>query len=175
MYSLHMSTYLLLHTTLKDNVTWTLLPGDMIGHMPRILQNISLTWIKGFTNWAVVSSLSGWMLTVCTAHRLEDDTAWHPVMPATAESWNPVSRLIVQTFLGSPLKLWASVGHWLLWHFDLSLYTEKQKPRVKLCPPVLQPTGLQHWPARQPIQIWSQIQTVLCKLCPLAPQLFVCK
>lgn len=63
-------------------------------------------------------------------NKLEDDTAWHPVMPATAESWNPVSRLIVQTFLGSPLKLWASVGHWLLWHFDLSLYTEKQKPRV---------------------------------------------
>ena len=35
-----------------------------------------------------------------------------------------------QTFLGSPLKLWASVGHWAIWHFDLNKYTEKQRPRV---------------------------------------------
>ena len=33
-------------------------------------------------------------------------------------------------FLGSPLKLWASVGHWAIWHFNLDLYTEKQRPRV---------------------------------------------
>jgi len=32
--------------------------------------------------------------------------------------------------LGTPLKLWASVGHWALWHFDLKKYTEKQHPRV---------------------------------------------
>lgn len=38
--------------------------------------------------------------------------------------------LRAQVFLGSPLKLWASVGHWWIWHFDLSKYTEKQKPRV---------------------------------------------
>jgi hypothetical protein len=36
----------------------------------------------------------------------------------------------LQVFLGSPLKLWASVGHWWIWHFDLAKYTEKQKPRV---------------------------------------------
>lgn len=65
-------------------------------------------------------------------NKLEDDTAWHPVMPDTAEGWNPVYRFVVQSFLGSPLKLWASIGHWLLWHFNLDLYTEKQKPRVKV-------------------------------------------
>lgn len=34
--------------------------------------------------------------------------------------------------LCSPLKLWASVGHWLVWHFDLSKYTEAQQTRVKI-------------------------------------------
>ena len=37
---------------------------------------------------------------------------------------------VYKTFLGSPLKLWASVGHWALWHFDLNKYTEQQRPRV---------------------------------------------
>lgn len=37
---------------------------------------------------------------------------------------------LARLFLGSPLKLWASVGHWAIWHFDLNKYTEKQKPRV---------------------------------------------
>lgn len=35
-----------------------------------------------------------------------------------------------QVFLGTPLKLWASVGHWLVWHFDLNKYTPKQRTRV---------------------------------------------
>lgn len=42
-----------------------------------------------------------------------------------------------QVFLGSPLKLWASVGHWWIWHFDLAKYTEKQKPRVSGTPVLL--------------------------------------
>lgn len=41
-----------------------------------------------------------------------------------------VAAWIYKTFLGSPLKLWASVGHWAIWHFDLNKYTEQQKPRV---------------------------------------------
>lgn len=59
-----------------------------------------------------------------------EDTAWHPIPKEQAEKWNPAARFLFRTFLGSPLKLWASVGHWAIWHFDLSLYTEKQKPRV---------------------------------------------
>jgi hypothetical protein len=38
--------------------------------------------------------------------------------------------LVYKTFLGSPLKLWASIGHWAIWHFDLNKYSEQQKPRV---------------------------------------------
>ncbi|KAF8066409.1 FAD6 [Scenedesmus sp. PABB004] len=63
-------------------------------------------------------------------NKLVEDTAWHPVMPAEIEKWSPTQKAIYQTFLGSPLKLWASVGHWWIWHFDLAKYTEKQKPRV---------------------------------------------
>ena len=66
--------------------------------------------------------------------RLVEDTAWHPVPREQEEQWGPVARFVYRTFLGSPLKLWASVGHWLIWHFDLDLYTEKQKPRVSLLP-----------------------------------------
>lgn len=62
--------------------------------------------------------------------RLVEDTAWHPVMKTEIEKWGPVQSTLYKTFLGSPLKLWASVGHWWIWHFDLNKYTEKQKPRV---------------------------------------------
>jgi omega-6 fatty acid desaturase (delta-12 desaturase) len=49
-----------------------------------------------------------------------EDTAWHPVQKETMEKWSPVEKFLYKTFLGSPLKLWASVGHWAIWHFDLS-------------------------------------------------------
>lgn len=52
--------------------------------------------------------------------RLVEDTAWHPVQKETLEKWSPVERFLYKTFLGSPLKLWASIGHWWIWHFDLS-------------------------------------------------------
>ncbi len=69
----------------------------------------------------------------CSWHapcRLVEDTAWHPVMEGETEGWSPLAKNLFQLFLGSPLKLWASVGHWALWHFDLNKFTEKQKPRV---------------------------------------------
>lgn len=62
--------------------------------------------------------------------RLVEDTAWHPVQESEMEKWDPTSASIYKFFLGTPLKLWASVGHWWIWHFDLKKYTEKQKPRV---------------------------------------------
>jgi len=63
-------------------------------------------------------------------NKLVEDTAWHPVMQEQSSTWSPATRTILRTFLGSPLKLWASVGHWLIWHFNLDLYTKNQKPRV---------------------------------------------
>lgn len=53
-------------------------------------------------------------------------------MPTELEKWSPWQRTLFKTFLGSPLKLWASIGHWYIWHFDLNKYTDKQKGRVKV-------------------------------------------
>jgi omega-6 fatty acid desaturase (delta-12 desaturase) len=63
-------------------------------------------------------------------NKLVDDTAWHPVMPAELEKWGPVTGALYKFFLGTPLKFFASVGHQLIWHFNLDLYSEQQKPRV---------------------------------------------
>lgn len=49
-----------------------------------------------------------------------EDTAWHPIMPSEMEKWTPTQRSAFKAFLGTPLKLWASVGHWWIWHFDLN-------------------------------------------------------
>lgn len=63
--------------------------------------------------------------------RLVEDTAWHPVMKTEVDEWTGAKAFLFKTFLGSPLKLWASVGHWLIWHFDLGKFSENQKPRVR--------------------------------------------
>ena len=67
-----------------------------------------------------------------THHRLVEDTAWHPMTEESLKAFedNKVAGALFKAFLGTPLKLWASVGHWALWHFDLKKYTEKQHPRV---------------------------------------------
>ncbi len=49
-----------------------------------------------------------------------EDTAWHPVQKEVMDKWSPLERVLYKTFLGSPLKLWASIGHWWIWHFDLN-------------------------------------------------------
>ena len=54
------------------------------------------------------------------ARRLVEDTAWHPVEKEKMDKWSPMEATIFKTFLGTPLKLWASIGHWWIWHFDLS-------------------------------------------------------
>jgi omega-6 fatty acid desaturase (delta-12 desaturase) len=63
-------------------------------------------------------------------NKLVEDTAWHPVQKKEMSKWSPAMAAVYKTFLGSPLKLWASIGHWAIWHFDLSKYSENQKPRV---------------------------------------------
>lgn len=66
-------------------------------------------------------------------NKLVEDTAWHPVSKQELTEWKGTFKgWLFKTFLGSPLKSWASVGHWLIWHFDLSKYSEKQQDRVKI-------------------------------------------
>lgn len=65
-------------------------------------------------------------------NKLEDDTAWHPVMKSEAtdmDSQGAVGK-VIKGFLGSPLKLFASIFHWMIWHFDASKFKPKQMPRV---------------------------------------------
>nr|QKY14963.1 omega-6-FAd, chloroplast isoform (O6F) [Polytomella parva] len=59
-------------------------------------------------------------------NKLVEDTAWHPIMEEEMENLPGFYKL----FLGSPLKLFASIGHWWIWHFNVNRYTEKQRPRV---------------------------------------------
>lgn len=58
--------------------------------------------------------------------RLVEDTAWHPMMKEQLENMPGPAKAFYKFFLGSPFKLWASIGHWWIWHFDLNKYTEAQ-------------------------------------------------
>jgi omega-6 fatty acid desaturase (delta-12 desaturase) len=60
-------------------------------------------------------------------NKIEEDTAWAPMVVEHMDLWSKPQRAAVQVFLGTPVRLWASVGHWAMWHFDLSKYTEKQQ------------------------------------------------
>ena len=85
--------------------------------------------------------------------RLVEDTAWHPVMAEEVSEWGDSPKgKIFKFFLGTPLKLWASVGHWALWHFDISKFTQRQRARVRLdslslC--MLHTVASRHWRALQ--------------------------
>lgn len=63
-------------------------------------------------------------------NKLVEDTAWHPVTEEEMATWNPIAASLFRVLLGTPFRCIASIGHWLMWHFSLSLYTEKQRPRV---------------------------------------------
>ncbi len=70
----------------------------------------------------------------CRPHRcrLVDDTAWHPMTKESLETMDSSTSGFYKFFLGTPLKLWASIGHWWIWHFDLSKYSEAQVRRDRL-------------------------------------------
>lgn len=63
-------------------------------------------------------------------NKLKEDTAWHPVMDGDLDKWPALQRWLFKSFLGTPLKLWASVGHQLFGHFDPSTFTAEQRQRV---------------------------------------------
>lgn len=62
-----------------------------------------------------------------------EDTAWHPITTAELDKWGDGTLgKVYKFFLGTPLKLFASVGHWALWHFDINKFSAKQRQRVCL-------------------------------------------
>lgn len=62
---------------------------------------------------------------------LVEDTAWHPVVREEYDGFPSWMQLGLRLGLG-PLRCWASIGHWLVWHFNLGLYRPSERNRVKI-------------------------------------------
>ena len=63
-------------------------------------------------------------------NKLGEDTAWHPLTKEDLKEFGPVLWSVYSVFMASPLKCWASIGHWMAYHFDRKKFTERQMPRV---------------------------------------------
>eukprot|EP00210_Caulerpa_lentillifera_P006821 g6520.t1 len=63
-------------------------------------------------------------------NKLEEDTAWHPFTEDKLHQMGPIARNLFVTFFATPLKCWASIGHWWAYHFDKEKFTSKQLPKV---------------------------------------------
>ncbi|KAK4781312.1 hypothetical protein SAY87_017418 [Trapa incisa] len=61
---------------------------------------------------------------------LSADTAWHPVWKEEIDS-SPILRKAMMYGYG-PLRPWMSIGHWLVWHFNLSKFRPSELKRVKI-------------------------------------------
>ncbi|KAH7433974.1 hypothetical protein KP509_07G095400 [Ceratopteris richardii] len=62
---------------------------------------------------------------------LVEDTAWHPVVEEEYDEFPPYLQLALKLAMG-PLRCWASIGHWLGWHFQLSNFCPSEQNRVKI-------------------------------------------
>ncbi|KAE8126088.1 hypothetical protein FH972_020834 [Carpinus fangiana] len=59
-----------------------------------------------------------------------EDTAWHPVWKEEFDT-SPVLRKA--SILGyGPFRAWMSIGHWLIWHFNLNKFRPSEVKRVKI-------------------------------------------
>lgn len=61
---------------------------------------------------------------------LEEDTAWHPVWKAEFDSSPNLRKAII--FGYGPFRPWMSIGHWLIWHFNLKKFRSNETQRVKI-------------------------------------------
>lgn len=77
---------------------------------------------------------------------LGEDTAWHPVVRADWAAMPPPLRAALELGMG-PLRAWASIGHWALWHFDLRKYRVSEIPRVKVSLAAVAAFVALGWPA----------------------------
>ncbi|KAJ7536056.1 hypothetical protein O6H91_12G055000 [Diphasiastrum complanatum] len=64
-------------------------------------------------------------------NKLIMDTAWQPFRPHQFDRAGPFTKAVMKAAMG-PLWWVASVGHWLLWHFDLSKFRTQDLPKVKV-------------------------------------------
>lgn len=61
---------------------------------------------------------------------LSEDTAWHPVLKEEFDSSPLLRKAIIYGY--GPIRPWMSIGHWLIWHFDLSKFRPNEVKRVKI-------------------------------------------
>lgn len=107
----------------RSTQSWPLYP-------PVLLSGLQLEGEHSVTSACLPDVLINNLKLLC---RLVEDTAWHPVTKEELIEWKGTFKGgVFKAFLGSPLKSWASVGHWLIYHFDLKKYSQKQQDRVSL-------------------------------------------
>lgn len=64
-------------------------------------------------------------------NKLKIDTAWQPFTPPQFDKGGPVAQLLMRAAMG-PFWWLASIGHWLIWHFDVSKYRTSEQGKVKI-------------------------------------------
>ncbi|CAN1809580.1 Omega-6 fatty acid desaturase, chloroplastic [Linum perenne] len=62
---------------------------------------------------------------------LVEDTAWLPPRKRQFDSSSSLYKAIMIYGYG-PLRPWMSIGHWLIWHFDLKRFRPSEVQRVKI-------------------------------------------
>lgn len=87
---------------------------------------------------------------------LVEDTAWHPVVKEEYDEFPNWLQLSLRLAMG-PLRPWASIGHWLGWHFNLDNFRPSERQRVKISlacvfafmaigwPLIIYKTGIMGW------------------------------
>ncbi|PIA45769.1 hypothetical protein AQUCO_01600190v1 [Aquilegia coerulea] len=61
---------------------------------------------------------------------LTGDTAWHPPYKNEFQSSTPLRKAMI--FGYGPLRTFMSIGHWLIWHFNLEKFRPSEIKRVKI-------------------------------------------
>ncbi|KAG6557370.1 hypothetical protein Mapa_001300 [Marchantia paleacea] len=64
-------------------------------------------------------------------NKLIMDTAWQPFRPHQYDRSPPSAKALMEAMMG-PFWWAASVGHWLLWHFDLNKFRPQERAKVKV-------------------------------------------
>ena len=104
------------HNCFSNNRTW----NDLVG----ILCFSHL--IYPFEPWRIKHNVHH-----ANTNMLVVDTAWQPWTTKQYEEASPFYKKVIKLAMG-PFWWLASVGHQAIWHFDTSLFTAKQMPKVKV-------------------------------------------
>ncbi|GMH45843.1 hypothetical protein BSKO_13806 [Bryopsis sp. KO-2023] len=93
--------------------------NDIIGHL------VLTPLIYPFEPWRIMHNLHH-----LHTNKLHKDTGWHPLSVEEAVEHGPVVYNIIKIFMGSPLRLFLSIVHWVKLHFNPAGFTPKQLKKV---------------------------------------------